>query len=250
MNQTDRPVPVRDGVAIVVGAGDATGGALARRFAREGLKTVICRRDAEKLETLADEIRKAGGSAWPRGCDARCEEEVIALFDWAEAELGPVEVAIFNVGGNVRAPFREIDAKKFFKVWEMACLAGFLTLREAARRMVPRGRGTIIATGASASRKGYAGGAMFASAKFALRGLTQALAREVGAQGIHVAHVVIDGAIDTEFIRTMFPERYELKDREGLLQPEAIADIYWQIHCQPRTAWTHETELRPWIESW
>jgi len=250
MNNPQNHMPVRDGVAIVVGAGDATGGAVARRFAREGLKTVICRRDADKLAPLAEEIRKAGGAAYPQACDARREEEVIALFDWAEAELGPVEVVVFNIGGNVRAPFREIEAKKFFKVWEMACLAGLLTLREAARRMVPRGRGTIIATGASASRKGYAGGAMFGSAKFALRGLTQALAREVGPLGVHVAHVVIDGAIDTQFIRDAFPERYKLKDRDGLLQPDAIAETYWQIHCQPRTAWTHETELRPWIESW
>ncbi len=172
------------------------------------------------------------------------------MFDWAEAELGPVEVVVFNIGGNVRAPFREIEAKKFFKVWEMACLAGYA---DAARS--GKAHGSARPRHDHRHRRigepqGLCRRRDVCSAKFALRGLTQALAREVGPLGVHVAHVVIDGAIDTQFIREAFPERYKLKDRDGLLQPDAIAETYWQIHCQPRTAWTHETELRPWIELW
>ena len=163
--------------------------------------------------------------------------------------FGPIEVAAFNIGANVRFPIRETTARVYFKVWEMACFGGFLMGREVAKAMVPRGRGTILFTGATASVRGSSGFAAFSGAKHALRALAQSMARELGPQGIHVAHVVIDGAIDTEFIRSNFPARAALKDRDGILNPEAIAEAYWQLHLQHRSAWTHEMDLRPWMET-
>jgi NAD(P)-dependent dehydrogenase (short-subunit alcohol dehydrogenase family) len=237
-------------VALVVGAGDATGGAIARRFAREGFTACVTRRNAEKLGPLVARIEAEGGVARAFGSDARKEEATVALVDTIEREVGAIEVAAFNIGANVRFPIRETTARIYFTVWEMACFAGFLMGREVAKAMVPRGRGTILFTGATASVRGSAGFAAFAGAKHGLRALAQSMARELGPQGIHVAHVVIDGAIDTEFIRTNFPDRHALKDRDGILSPEAIAEAYWQLHLQPRTAWTHEMDLRPWMEAW
>ena len=237
-------------VALVIGAGDATGGAIARRFAREGFVACVTRRHADKLAPLIAKIEAAGGKARGFGSDARKEDDVVNLVDTVEREVGPIEVAVFNIGGNVRFPIRETTARVYQKVWEMGCFAGFLMGREVAKVMVPRGRGSILFTGATASMRGGAGFAAFAGAKHGLRALAQSMARELGPEGIHVAHVVIDGAIDTQFIRTMFPERYALKDRDGILDPDAIAEAYWQLHCQPRSAWTHELDLRPWIEKW
>jgi NAD(P)-dependent dehydrogenase (short-subunit alcohol dehydrogenase family) len=239
-----------DGVVLVVGAGDATGGAIARRFAREGYVACVTRRSAEKLQPLVERIRADGGQAHAFGCDARREEETTALFARIEAEIGPIEVVAFNIGANVRFGIAETTARVYFKVWEMACFAGFLAGREAARVMLPRGRGTILFTGATASLRGREGFAAFAGAKHALRALAQSMARELGPRGIHVAHVVIDGAIDTEFIRANFPERYALKEQGGILDPEHVADAYWMLHAQPRDAWTHELDLRPWSEQW
>jgi NAD(P)-dependent dehydrogenase (short-subunit alcohol dehydrogenase family) len=235
---------------LVVGAGDATGGAIARRFAREGYIACLTRRSADKLQPLVAQIEAEGGRAHGFGSDARKEDEVIALVEKIEREIAPIEVAVFNIGANVRFPITETTSRVYFKVWEMACFAGFLMGREVARVMLPRGRGTILFTGATASLRGREGFAAFAGAKHGLRALAQSMARELWPKGIHVAHPVIDGAIDTEFIRTNFPERYATKDRQGILDPEHIADAYWQIHCQPRDAWTHETDLRPWIETW
>jgi len=239
-----------DKVALVIGAGDATGGAIARRFAREGFTASVTRRNADKLAPLVARIESEGGKARAFGSDARKEEQMVALIETIEREVGPIEVAVFNIGANVRFPIRETTARVYFKVWEMGCFAGFLMGREVAKVMVPRGRGTILFTGATASVRGSAGFSAFSGAKHALRALAQSMARELGAQGIHVAHVVIDGAIDTEFIRSNFPERAALKDRDGILDPEAIAQVYWQLHCQPRSAWTHEMDLRPWMETW
>ncbi len=239
-----------DKVALVIGAGDATGGAIARRFAREGFTACVTRRNAEKLAPLVARIESEGGKARAFGSDARKEEQMVALIETIEREVGPIEVAVFNIGANVRFPIRETTARVYFKVWEMGCFAGFLMGREVAKVMVPRGRGTILFTGATASVRGSAGFSAFSGAKHALRALAQSMARELGPQGIHVAHVVIDGAIDTEFIRSNFPERAALKDRDGILDPEAIAEAYWQLHCQPRSAWTHEMDLRPWMETW
>jgi len=237
-------------VALVIGAGDALGGAIARRFAREGMVACVVRRHGEKLTPLVDAIRGGGGEAVPFGVDARKEAAMTALIEQVEREIGALEVAVFNIGANVRFPIREMTSRVYFKVWEMACFAGFLMGREAAKVMVPRGRGTILFTGATASLRGGSGFAAFAGAKFALRALAQSMARELGPEGIHVAHSIIDGAIDTEFIRDNFPERYALKAKDGILAPDAIAENYWLLHCQTRSAWTHELDLRPWIEPW
>ena len=177
---------------------------------------------------------------------------MVALVEQIESGIGPIEVLVFNIGANVQASILDETARRYFKVWEMACLGGFLCGREVARRMVAREgegpKGTIIFTGATASLRGSANFAAFAGAKHALRALAQSMARELGPRGIHVAHTIIDGAIDTEFIRENFPERYALKDRDGIVNPDHIAESYWMLHRQPRDAWTHELDLRPWIE--
>lgn len=240
----------RPPVALVIGAGDATGGAIARRFAREGYAACVTRREKEKLSALVAEIETAGGKAHAFGSDARKEEAMIALFDEIERDIGEVEVAVFNIGANVNFAIAETTARVYTKVWEMAAFAGFLMGREAARRMTPRGRGTIIFTGATASLRGSAGFSAFAGAKHALRALAQSMARELGPKGIHVAHTIIDGAIDTAFIRDTFPAVYAKKAEDGILSPEHIADMYWMLHRQPRDTWTHELDLRPWIEKW
>ncbi len=241
---------IADKAAIVIGAGDATGGAVAAAFARDGLVAVPVRRNGDQLAPLRDRIVAEGGQCVPVGADARNEAEMIALFDRVEAEIGAVEVLVFNIGANSPMPILDETVRRYTKIWEMCALAGFITAREAARRMAPRGRGTIIFTGATASLRGSAGFAGFSGGKFALRSLAQAMARELGPRGIHVAHSIIDGAIDTDFIASNFPERYALKDQDGILDPEAIAAEYVRLHHQPRSAWTHELDLRPWIERW
>jgi NAD(P)-dependent dehydrogenase (short-subunit alcohol dehydrogenase family) len=235
--------------ALIVGAGDATGGAIARRFACEGLTACVTRRSADKLVPLVQRIQAEGGQARAFGSDAREEAQVVDLVATIEREVGPLEVAVFNIGANVRFNVTDTTERVYRKVWEMGALSGFLMAREVAKVMLPRGRGTILFTGATASLRGGAGFSAFAGAKHALRALAQSLARELGPQGIHVAHVVIDGAIDTAFIAQNFPERYALKDRAGILNPDHIADNYWHLHQQPRSAWTHELDLRPWMET-
>jgi NAD(P)-dependent dehydrogenase (short-subunit alcohol dehydrogenase family) len=235
---------------LVVGAGDATGGAIARRFAREGFIACVTRREADKLAPLVERIHAEGGQARGFGSDARDEAAVSTLVTQIEREVAPIEIAVFNIGANVRFTVAETTERVYRKVWEMGALAGFLMGREVAKAMLPRGRGTILFTGATASLRGSAGFAAFAGAKHALRALAQSMARELGPQGIHVAHVVIDGAIDTRFIAENFPERYARKAQDGILDPEHIAENYWQLHRQPRSAWTHEMDLRPWMETW
>lgn len=237
-------------VVLVIGAGDATGGAIAKRFAREGYVACVTRRQAEKLQPLIDEIRAAGGQADGFGSDARKEEEVAELVETIERDIGPIEAFVFNIGANVPCSILEETPRKYFKIWEMACFAGFLTAQAVARRMVARERGTLLFTGATAGTRGAAGFAAFAGAKHGLRALAQSMARELGPRNIHVAHVVVDGAIDTAFIRDSFPERYALKDQDGILDPAHIADSYWFLHAQPRDAWTFELDLRPWMERW
>ena len=236
-------------VALVVGAGDATGGAIARRFAHEGMTAVVVRRTAAALEPLVTAIEAEGGRAVAMATDARDEDAMVALVDRIEADVGPITVAVFNVGANVPCPIRDETARKYRKIWELAALGGFLTGREAARVMVPRGVGTMLFTGATASLRGGANFAAFAGAKHALRALAQSMARELGPLGVHVAHIVVDGAIDTDFIRTNFPARYAAKAEDGILSPDHIADAYWFLHAQPRDAWTHELDLRPWTET-
>lgn len=240
------------GVALVIGAGDATGGAIARRFARAGLVACVTRRQADKLEPLLAQIRADGGMAHGFGSDAREEDAVVALVEQIESTIGPIEVMVFNIGANAPNSILQETTRRYTKIWEMACLAGFLTGREVAKRMVARAgsghKGSILFTGATASLRGSAHFAAFAGAKHALRALAQSMARELGPLGIHVAHVVIDGAIDTAFIRENFPQRYALKEHDGILNPDHIADQYWMLHQQPRDVWTHELDLRPWIE--
>ncbi|WP_283418882.1 SDR family oxidoreductase [Sphingopyxis sp. Geo48] len=241
-----------DPAAVIIGAGDATGGAIARAFAAEGLTACVNRRErnADALEALAQSIRGEGYRARAFPADARNEEAMIALFDQVEAEVGPVEVAVFNIGANVNFPIAETTVRVYTKVWEMACLGGFLMGREAAKRMSPRGRGTIIFTGATASLRGGSGFSAFSGAKGALRMLAQSMARELGPKGIHVAHTIIDGAIDTEFIKGRHPDFDNAKAQELILNPGAIAANYVMLHKQPRSAWTHELDLRPWGEKW
>jgi len=239
-----------DKVALVIGAGEGTGGAIAKRFALDGYIACGTRRTSEKLVPLVEEIEAAGGRARGFGCDARNEEAVEALFAEIERDVGPIEVVVFNPGANVNFPIREMTSRVYRKVWEMACFAGFLVGREAARVMVPRGRGTILFTGATASLRGGNGFAAFASAKHGLRALAQSMARELGPEGIHVAHIVIDGAIDGAFIRKMFGDALEKRGPDAMLLPDAIAETYYAIHAQSRSAWTFEADVRPWIEPW
>jgi NAD(P)-dependent dehydrogenase (short-subunit alcohol dehydrogenase family) len=235
---------------LVIGAGDSTGGAIARRFAREGLVACVTRRTADKLEPLVAAIRGAGGEAHGFASDARKEVDMETLVAYIEREVAPIEVAVFNVGANVRFTVAETTERVYRKVWEMGALGGFLMGREVAKAMLTRGHGTIVFTGATASLRGGANFSAFAGAKHALRALAQSMARELGPQGIHVAHVVIDGAIDTPFIAENFPERYARKAEDGILSPDAIAENYWNLHRQARSAWTHELDLRPWTETW
>lgn len=237
-------------VVLVIGAGDATGGAIAKRFAREGYIACVTRRSADKLQALVDEIRAEGGQAFGFGSDARKEEEVNALVEQIERDIGPIEAFVFNIGANVPCSILDETPRKYFKIWEMACFAGFLTSQAVAKRMVTRERGTLLFTGATAGLRGAAGFAAFAGAKHAIRALAQSMARELGPRNIHVAHVVVDGAIDTAFIRDTFPDLYARKDQDGILDPEHIADNYWFLHGQPRDAWTFELDLRPWMERW
>lgn len=239
-------------VCLIIGAGDDTGAAVARAFAAEGMTVCLVRRPrhADALKSLAESIRAAGGKAIAMPADARDEETMATLVETIERDIGPLNVAVFNIGANVRFGITETSARVFRKVWEMATFAGFLMGREVAARMVPRGRGTIIFTGATASMRGSAGFSAFASAKFALRALAQSMARELGPKNIHVAHVVIDGAIDSGFIRDNVPEVDVLRADDAILNPDAIAANYVMLHRQPRTAWTHELDLRPWRETW
>ena len=237
-------------VCVVMGAGDALGGAIARRFAREGLIACVARRGADKLQPLLDQIKGAGGVAHGFGVDARREEQVVELFAKIEKDIGPIEVCVFNIGGNIRFDILEMTAKKYFKVWEMACFSGFLTGREAAKYMLPRGHGTILFTGATASLRGGRGFAGFSGAKAGLRMLAQSMARELGPQNIHVAHTIIDGPIETEFTKQNFPDLYKTRPKDGILQPDDIAENYWMLHKQKRSAWTHELDLRPFLEPW
>jgi hypothetical protein len=233
----------------VVGAGDYIGTAVARRFAREGYHVFAGRRNGDKLAPLAAEIEAAGGACTALSLDARQEDAVTDFIRRAD-EAAPLEVAIFNIGANVNYPLLDTTERVFRKVWELACYAGFLTGREAARRMLPHGRGSIFFTGATASVRGGSGYAAFAGAKFGLRAVAQSMARELGPRNIHVAHLVIDSGVDTEWVRERITAGGgSLQDRV-LMNPASIAETYWQVHRQPRDAWTHELDLRPNQEPW
>jgi predicted outer membrane repeat protein len=237
-------------VALIVGAGDAIGSAIARAFARKGLAVCMVRRSAEPVEAFAEALRAEGYDAYGFGVDARNEEAVEGLFARIEDEIGAIDVVVFNIGANVPMGILDTSARKFYKIWEMACFSGFLVGREAARKMVPRGRGTILFTGATASVRGGAIFGAFASAKHGLRALAQSMARELGPKNIHVAHVIIDAAVDTQWIRENHPEYQSLSEKDGVVQPDDLAENYVMLHEQPRNAWTFELDVRPWVERW
>ncbi len=243
---------VRSGVCLVIGAGDGLGAALAAAFAAEGLAVCVTRRPrhADALEALAARLRGAGASAHAFPLDAREEGEIVGLIARIEREIGPLEVVVFNIGANVRFALTETTERVYRKVWEMAALAGFLTIREAARVMTPRGRGTILVTGATASLRGASGFSAFAGAKHALRALAQSAARELGPKGVHVAHVVVDGAIDGVFTRSMRADAVEKLAAEEILDPAEIARNFVHLFRQRRSAWTFEMDLRPYSELW
>ncbi|WP_448551001.1 SDR family oxidoreductase [Thalassotalea montiporae] len=240
-------------VALIVGAGDYIGSAIAKRFAQEGYLVSLGRRKVEKLQPLVDEISELGGKAKAFALDARDEANVEQVFADIENTVGEIDVMIFNVGANVQFPILETTSRVFHKVWEMACFAGFLNGREAAKYMVPRKRGSIFFTGATASVKGNAGFGAFSSAKAGLRSLAQAMARELGPQNIHVAHLVIDAGVDTEWVHQLMKERgidESSLPEDGLMKPESVAQAYWQLHQQSRDAWTFELDIRPYAEKW
>ncbi len=237
-------------VALVVGAGDSLGGAVAVRFAREGFTPVITRRNPEKLADLVERLKAVGAEPYPFGSDARREDQVIELIETVERDIGPIEVAVHNIGANVKFDIAETTERVFFKVWELACKSAFLVGREVSKPMVERGHGTILFTGATASVRGARGFAAFASGMHGKRALAQSMARELGPKNIHVAHVVIDGPIDTPFTREMFPDLIAARPADGILRPEDIAETYWSLYAQKRSAWSHEIDVRPFVEPW
>jgi len=239
-------------VALIVGAGDFIGAAIAKRFAAGGFEVCMGRRNGDKLAPIVAEIEAAGGTAHGFTFDARLEDVTEDVFAKIEAEIGPIEVVIFNVGGNVHFKIADTTARVFRKVWEMCSFAGFLTGREAAKYMVPRGKGSIFFTGATASMRGGSGFAAFAAGKFGLRALAQSMARELGPQGIHVAHLIIDSGVDTAFVRDLWKKRGMDPDEmppDSLMRPESVAEAYWTLHHQNRDGWTQELDLRPYGEN-
>jgi len=238
-------------VALVIGAGTSLGSAVAKCFAKDGLTAVVARRTGEELATLKKEIEDFGGICHPFSLDARKEDDVINLINKIENEIGEIEVAVYNIGANIKFGITETTSQKYYKVWEMAAFGAFLMGREVAKKMIPRKKGTIIFTGATASVRGGDGFAAFAGAKHAKRALAQSMARELGPKGIHVAHVIIDGAIDTPWINKLFPDYVKEKKKiDGLMNPDDIASNYIMLHKQSRNAWTQELDLRPWVEKW
>lgn len=238
------------GTVLVVGAGDAIGSAIMRAFANKGYTVCGCRRNGDQLQSIVEEIRASGGAVHGFGCDARDEESVSNLFAEIEKNVGPLDVVVFNIGANVPMSVLETTSRKFRKIWEMAAFAGFLVGREAARVMLPREQGTIIFTGATASVRGAAGYGAFASAKHALRAWAQSMARELGPKNIHVAHVVIDAPVDTDWIKGILPDYEERKAQSGVVDPDDLAHNYVMLHEQNKSSWTFELDVRPWTEKW
>jgi NAD(P)-dependent dehydrogenase (short-subunit alcohol dehydrogenase family) len=247
-------VTARNQTVAVIGAGDYIGAEIAKKFAAEGFTLFVGRRNGDKLAPLVKEIEAAGGSVFPRSLDARKEDEVVSFLADADKHA-PLEVCVFNIGANVNFPLLETTERVFRKVWEMACYSGFLSGREAARRMLPHGQGSIFFTGATASLRGGVGYAAFASAKFGLRAVAQAAARELWPKNIHVAHLIIDSGVNTAWVRERIRERegetaLDNLDPNRLMPPASVAEAYWELYRQPRSAWVFEQEIRPFGEKW
>ena len=238
-------------IAMIIGVGalNGLGAALARRFARGGMEVVIIGRSAEKIEAVARDIAQTGAAAETHAADITQAEEVARAFAFA-ASRGDIGAVVYNAGNNAIIPFEELTAELFESFWRVCCFGAFLTAQAALPHLLKGGGGTLLFTGASASLRGRATFAHFASAKAALRNLAQALAREYGARGIHVGHVVVDGVIDGQRIRDVAPQYIESKGADGALKPDAIAESFWQMHIQPRDCWTHEVDVRPFKETW
>jgi len=244
----------RNQTAAVIGAGDYIGAEIAKKFAAEGFAVFVGRRQGDKLAPLVKQIEAGGGTVFARSLDARNEEEIVSFLSDADKHAA-LEACIFNIGANVNFPLVETTERVFRKVWEMGCYSGFLAGREAARLMLPRGRGSIFFTGATASLRGGVGFAAFASAKFGLRAVAQAAARELWPRNIHVAHLIIDAGVNTEWVRQRIKERegqaaLDNLDPDRLMPPASVAEAYWQLYQQPRTAWVFEQEIRPFGEKW
>lgn len=238
---------VRTALVVGVGSKSGLGAALARRFAREGLSVVIAGRSAERLKAVAGEIRSKRGSVQPVVTDATKERDIVALFEAIKAPE-TLELVVYNVGNNAMVPSLEIKKSFFESLWRQNALGGFLTGQQAIKTMLPQRSGTLIFTGATASVRSRPPFIAFASAKAALRAVAQGFAREFGPQGIHVAHVVIDGVIGGDYAKTKFPDFVKAKGDDGLLDLDDVAETYWSLHRQPKSAWTHELDLRPFKE--
>jgi NAD(P)-dependent dehydrogenase (short-subunit alcohol dehydrogenase family) len=237
-----------DRVVVVGGVGDVLGNAIARRFAREGMVAALVARDAVRLERIAAEIRAEGGKAQAYPADMTVEAEVVRLFERVGTDLGELQAAAYVAATRVEGPIIDTSSADFERAWRLSCFSGFLFGREAARRMLPRGAGTILFTGAAGSFRGRGQFGAFDAAKGALRHMAQSMARDLGPKGIHVANVLIEGPIESERLRKASPGRMAALGPDGAVHPDAIADTYWNLHCQPRNAWTHEVDLRPWSE--
>ena len=252
------------GVCLVAGAGPGIGQSVARVFCRQGFTVVAVRRREHQLQPLVTAINREGeGEQWGPcqglACDLRREDEVARLVDRVEAEVGPIECAVHNIGANIgHVALADTSTRVFTKVWELAALSAFLLCREAGARMQARGRGSILVTGATASVRGGAGFSAFSSAMMAKRAVAQSAARELGPRGVHVAHVVVDGVVDNPNTEKFFAEKDEKFSRlfaeksatAGLIRPESVAELYHQLHAQDKSVWTHELDIRPWIEKW
>lgn len=236
--------------AVIVGAGTGTGAEIAKLLAREGYSLVLARRNADALAPLVAEIEGAGGRAVAIGADAGNEAQVVALFQQAEQRFGTPRIVVFNAAGFTVGSILDATSAQFEEMWRAASYGGFLVGREAARRMVPPGEGTILFTGATAAVKASAKFAAFAAAKHGLRAVAQSMAKELGPQGIHVAHIIVDGVIDVPRVREHMPDLAASKGEDGLIDPTSIAATMLWLHNQPRDAWTFELDLRPYKESW
>ena len=240
-------------IAVIIGAGDFIGAAIAEKFASNDFLVFLGRRSQVKLNFLVKKLAKKGLAVKGYKMDARVEENISKMFSEIETKYGAIELVVFNAGGNVSFPIQETTSRVFRKVWEMGCFAGFLTGREAAKYMLSRGRGSIFFTGATASIRGAENFAAFSAAKSGLRALAQSMARELGPKNIHVAHLIIDAAVNTEFVRKILQDRgkdVSSLPPDTLMTPESVADSYWNLYNQKRDAWSFEMDIRPYGEKW